>query len=137
MEIKLIKYWKVELFEEPKVTASAINGILPIEERSPFLTGYSNTQFDLRKAVINGEEFITLCCDPGSLQTRSVRISRIHEFKCTPIYESDDTFQEAAKPLMKWLVENVHQHHQAIVTSSHAELLESQYVVKTEEFLKG
>ncbi|EBE0343353.1 hypothetical protein DCH92_21045 [Salmonella enterica] len=137
MEIKLIKYWKVELFEEPKVTASVINGILPIEERSPFLTGYSNTQFDLRKAVINGEEFITLCCDLGSLQTRSVRISRIHEFKCTPIYESDDTFQEAAKPLMKWLVENVHQHHQAIVTSSHAELLESQYVVKTEEFLKG
>lgn len=36
MEIKLIKYWKVELFEEPKVTASVINGILPIEERSPF-----------------------------------------------------------------------------------------------------
>ncbi|HFG9867512.1 hypothetical protein [Salmonella enterica] len=94
MEIKLIKYWKVELFEEPKVTASVINGILPIEERRPFLTGYSNTQFDLRKAVINGEEFITLCCDPGSLQTRSVRISRIHEFKCTPIYESETLFRK-------------------------------------------
>lgn len=38
---------------------------------------------------------------------------------------------------MKWLVKNVHPHHQAIVTSSHAELLESQIVAKTEEFLKG
>ncbi|MBJ9011676.1 hypothetical protein [Citrobacter koseri] len=137
MQSKLIKYWKVELYEAPKAnTGSVINVMLSGEERSPFLTGYSNTQFDLRKAVMNGEEFITLCCEPDSLQTRSVRISRIYEFRCTPIYENDDTFQEAAKPLIKWLAENVHLHHQAIVTSTHAELLESQHVVKTDEFVK-
>lgn len=136
MKINLIKYWKVELFEATKSAVSVINGIFPSEETRPFLTGYSNVHFDPRKAVMKGEEFITLCCDPGSLQTRSVRISRIHEFKCTPIYESDDAFQEAAKPLIKWLAENVHPHHQAIVTSTHADLLESQMVVETDEFLK-
>ncbi|EAP3677154.1 hypothetical protein EAP82_24285 [Salmonella enterica] len=86
---------------------------------------------------MDGEKFITLFCEPDSLKTRSVRISRVHEFRCTPIYENDGTFQEAANPLMKWLAENVHQHHQAIVTSSHAELLESQIVAKIDEFLKG
>lgn len=157
MQSKLIKYWKVELYEAPKAnTGSVVTVMLSGEERSPFLTGYSNTQFDLRKAVMNGEEFITLCCEPDSLQTRSIRISRIYEFRCTPIYESgekccdddehakaaDDkprynltSFEDAAKPLIKWLAENVHPHHQAIVTSTHAELLESQYVVKTDEFL--
>lgn len=136
MEIKLIKYWKVELFDAPR-SNSMISEIISWEERRPFFTGYSNSQFDLRKAVLDGEKFTTLFCEPDSLKTRSVRISRINEFRCTPIYESDNTFQEAAKPLMKWLAENVHPHHQAIVTSSHAELLESQIVAKTDEFLKG
>lgn len=45
-------------------------------------------------------------------------------------------FRKQLNRLIKWLAENVHPHHQAIVTSTHAELLESQYVVKTEEFLK-
>lgn len=136
MEIKLIKYWEVELFDAPR-SNSVISEIISCEERRPFFTGYSNSQFDLRKAVLEGEKFITLFCEPDSLKTRSVRISRVNEFRCTPIYESDNTFQEAVKPLMKWLAENVHPHHQAIVTSSHAELLESQIVAKTDEFLKG
>lgn len=135
MDIKLIKYWKVELFDAPRAN-SVISGIISCEERRPFFTGYSNIQFDLRKAVMDGEKFITLFCEPDSLKTRSVRISRVHEFRCTPIYENDGTFQEAANPLIKWLAENVHPHHQAIVTSTHAELLESQYVVKTDEFVK-
>lgn len=50
--------------------------------------------------------------------------------------EKQQSFEEAAKPLIKWLAENVHPHHQAIVTCTDAVLLESQYVVKTDEFLK-
>ena len=47
-----------------------------------------------------------------------------------------DGFEEAAKPLIKWLAESVHPHHAVIVTSTTAELLQSEHVVKTEEFLK-
>ncbi|MDK1204184.1 hypothetical protein [Cronobacter turicensis] len=43
---------------------------------------------------------------------------------------------EAAKPLMRWLAENEHPHKQVVVTSARAELLESQAVTETEEFLK-
>jgi hypothetical protein len=46
-------------------------------------------------------------------------------------------FLEAAKPLIKWMNENCHPHHTIIVDHTHAELLESQMVVRTEEFLKG
>lgn len=35
-------------------------------------------------------------------------------------------FKEVALPLMKWLNENVHPHHTAIVTPTCAELLEGQ-----------
>ena len=35
------------------------------------------------------------------------------------------SFEEAALPLIKWLCENGHPHHTAIVTQTHAELLES------------
>lgn len=46
------------------------------------------------------------------------------------------SFEEVARPLIKWLAENVHPHHSVIVTSTHAELLEGQSVVNTEEYLK-
>lgn len=46
------------------------------------------------------------------------------------------TFEEAARPLIKWLAENVHPHHSVIVTSTHAELLEGQQALQTEEYLK-
>lgn len=45
-------------------------------------------------------------------------------------------FEEAAKPLIKWLAESVHPHHTVIVTSTSAELFQGEHVVKTEEFLK-
>jgi hypothetical protein len=45
-------------------------------------------------------------------------------------------FEEAAKPLIKWLAENVHPHHTAIVTSNSAELLEGSMSFPTNEFLK-
>ena len=45
------------------------------------------------------------------------------------------TFEEAVKPLMKWLCENKHPHTTAIVTGNVAELVEGVEVVKTDEFL--
>lgn len=51
--------------------------------------------------------------------------------------EKQESFEAVAKPLIKWLAENVHPHHTVIVTSTHAELLEGEIVVETEEFLKG
>ncbi|WP_181939707.1 hypothetical protein [Pectobacterium odoriferum] len=50
--------------------------------------------------------------------------------------ELRDSFEEAAKPLIKWLAENVHPHHTAIVSSNHAELLQSEIGFPTDEFLK-
>lgn len=50
--------------------------------------------------------------------------------------EQYESFEAAAKPLIKWLAENAHPHHSAIVTCTDAELLMSECVVKTEEFLK-
>lgn len=46
------------------------------------------------------------------------------------------SFEEAAKPLIKWLAENEHPHHVAIVTGDRAELLESKLSFPTEEFIK-
>ncbi|CAI1020597.1 hypothetical protein [Serratia ficaria] len=51
--------------------------------------------------------------------------------------EKQESFEAVAKPLIKWLAENVHPHHAVIVTSTHAELLEGEIAVETEEFLKG
>ncbi|WP_440487511.1 hypothetical protein [Serratia ureilytica] len=47
------------------------------------------------------------------------------------------SFEDAARPLIRWLAENRHPHHTAIVTSNRAELLEAQSVVATEVYLKG
>ncbi|WP_208093568.1 hypothetical protein [Serratia ureilytica] len=47
------------------------------------------------------------------------------------------SFEDAARPLIRWLAENGHPHHTAIVTSNRAELLEAQSVVATEFYLKG
>ena len=40
--------------------------------------------------------------------------------------EEQKSFEEAARPLIKWLCENVHPHHSVIVTPTGAELLQSQ-----------
>jgi len=41
-----------------------------------------------------------------------------------PVESVQDSFQAAARPLIKWLCENVHPHHTIIVTPTGAELLE-------------
>lgn len=51
-------------------------------------------------------------------------------------YPKYKAFCEAAEPLMKWLAENVHPHHQVIVDATHAELLEGQATHINEAFLK-
>lgn len=35
----------------------------------------------------------------------------------------EESFKQAAMPLIKWLCENVHPHHSVIVTATNAELL--------------
>ncbi|HBC7422537.1 TPA: hypothetical protein KEY88_005310 [Serratia marcescens] len=50
--------------------------------------------------------------------------------------DSVGTFDEAAKPLIKWLAENVHPHHTAVVTSTSAELLEGKCSLSTTEYLR-
>jgi hypothetical protein len=38
--------------------------------------------------------------------------------------EQNESFKQAALPLIKWLCENVHPHHTVIVTPTDAQLLE-------------
>ena len=38
--------------------------------------------------------------------------------------DQEKSFEAAARPLIKWLCENVHPHHTVVVTPTHAELLE-------------
>lgn len=47
-----------------------------------------------------------------------------------------EQFEAAARPLIKYLAENHHPHTTVIVDSTHAELLEGQAMVKTEEYLR-
>ncbi|WP_186378104.1 hypothetical protein [Yersinia kristensenii] len=50
--------------------------------------------------------------------------------------EKQISFEEASKPLIKWLAENVNPHHTAIVTNIDAELVSTECSFSTEEFLK-
>ncbi|APS35504.1 MULTISPECIES: hypothetical protein [Serratia] len=129
-----IKCWKIELFEEPKPSASIVNSLRMSENRLPFFTGYSKKPINLEE--LRDEQFITIRSNLESLESSTFRVSRIHEVKCSPIYEIDNSFDEAAKPLIKWLAENVHPHHTAIVTSNRAELLMGESVINTDEYLK-
>jgi len=45
------------------------------------------------------------------------------------------TFEDAVKPLMKWLCENTHPHTTAIVTGNLAKLVEGVENVHTNEFI--
>jgi hypothetical protein len=58
--------------------------------------------------------------------------------QCTPP-PSDDarqaSFESAARPLIEWMAKNCHPHTTTIVTATHAELLEGQMVVSTNEYL--
>lgn len=132
MEIKYVKYWKVELFEQqPK---SVITQMLA-EKRQPFFTGYTRDQINPEK--LHGSEFISLSPSPDSLALQAVRLHRVDEIICTPVYEQDvDTFAEASEPLIKWLAENVHPNHCVIVTSTDAELMRGERVHRTEKYLR-
>ncbi|EKZ9478273.1 hypothetical protein RS404_002735 [Klebsiella oxytoca] len=45
-------------------------------------------------------------------------------------------FEEAARPLIKWLAENENPHHEVIVTSTEATLVSYERTFKTQEYLK-
>lgn len=49
--------------------------------------------------------------------------------------ENEVTFEEAVKPLMKWLCKNVHPHTTVIVTGTTAEIVVGVNTLKTDEFL--
>ena len=49
--------------------------------------------------------------------------------------EQKEQFEEAVKPLMKYLAENYHPHVTAIVEGGRAEILESSASVVTDEFI--
>jgi hypothetical protein len=49
--------------------------------------------------------------------------------------EERAAFEEAARPLIKWLAENVNPHHKAIVTSVGAELVSGEMAMRDESFL--
>lgn len=134
MKSKKIKYWEIELFEAPKPHRFSLDAIPNIPVRTPFFRGYSKTPISSNN--LSDEKFITLAVFPEALDTKSVRVDQIFEVKCSPIYESEKSFNEAAEPLIKWLAENVHPHHSAIVTRTDAELLSSEVCHRTEEFLK-
>jgi len=46
-----------------------------------------------------------------------------------------DQFEEAAKPLIKYLAQNYHPHVKAIVDSGRAEILESSASIVNDEFI--
>ncbi len=50
--------------------------------------------------------------------------------------EQIDAFEEAAKPLVKWLNDNCHPHVTVVVTPSGAELSEGVAFVPIKEFIK-
>jgi hypothetical protein len=49
--------------------------------------------------------------------------------------EARQTFEEAARPLIKWMAENLNPHTHAVVDSNSAEIVESVHVLKTDDYL--
>ena len=49
--------------------------------------------------------------------------------------ENKETFEEAVKPIMKWLCEKRNPHTTIIVTCTSAEVLQGAEVLNTDEFL--
>lgn len=46
------------------------------------------------------------------------------------------TFEEACRPLMKWMNENCHPHHVVVIDHTNAQLHESQISFNTNEYLR-
>lgn len=68
---------------------------------------------------VNGKELDGRQITPMDMLDRLNEVAR-EVYLDQPVEE----FEAAARPLMKYLAENHHPHHTAIVNSSHAELLE-------------
>lgn len=123
----LAKYWIVELFRNPQT------GLVSGTSKEPFFVGYAKEPVSMKR--LSGYEFISLLTEPNGVTTKEVRIAGIGEVVCSPVYEQDTSFNEAAEPLIKWLAENVHPHHTVIVTSTSAELLQGEKSHLTDKFL--
>lgn len=133
MNTKIISHWKIELFDSIQ-TGSIASG-MKRAEKIPFFIGYSRDPISGNR--LYGQKFLTLGIAPDSVASQSILVDQITEVRCTPVFEQEvDEFSEAAEPLIKWMAENVHPHHSAIVTSTGAELLMSERVHNTDKFLK-
>ncbi|EAV0166281.1 hypothetical protein CFQ87_11720 [Salmonella enterica subsp. enterica serovar Javiana] len=73
MKIKLVKYWKIELFEQSK-DKSVISNMMN-EPKRPFFTGYSKEPIKPHK--LQGGDFISLATSPDFIETKSVRTYRL------------------------------------------------------------
>lgn len=73
------------------------------------------------------------------MNKRIERINEAERLKSLKIHRTKEvekeTFEQAVKPLMKWLCENTHPHTTAIVTGTLAELVEGVENVITDEFV--
>lgn len=145
MNIKLLKYWRIELFDGP--TASSVSSLCKGVARFPFFTGYAKEPLNLRK--IQDDKYLTLFCEPDSADTHSFLADRVYEIKCLPVYENEatflkedaeeetedkadsaavestydyDSFRSASRPLVKWLNDNAHYHASVIVELGGAKL---------------
>ena len=49
--------------------------------------------------------------------------------------EKQQSFEDAVRPLIKWMCENTNPHSTIIVDCTHAELLSGEMVVQTAEYL--
>jgi len=61
---------------------------------------------------------------------------RLKEKKMILTKEQVNGFEEASKPLIKWICDNCHPHVTAIVDCNSSEILESSSRIKCEEFIK-
>lgn len=50
--------------------------------------------------------------------------------------EQTQSFEQASKPLVKWLNENCNPHSKVIVVTNGAELVSGEHIAKIEEFIK-
>lgn len=157
--MKVVKYWQVELFQDTgfRADTSVMSSLRqkPLEQ-APFFTGYSLKIPDFNVA---DDKFIEIMVSIDDVEARRIRRSLIGSVRVTPVYAnvivgkngSDDEehakaaddkalvppgFEEAARPLMKWMAENLHPHHTAIVDQSSAELSSGLQYMTTPEYIR-
>ncbi len=124
---------------------------------SPFFTGYAREKPELNVlSGVQAGEYIELYTSPYTLESRLFRRHAFDYIHLTPMYEPDEKccdddeqakaaddkalvppgFEEAARPLMKWLADNLHPHHTAIVDQSSAELMVGLQRTVTLEYIR-